>query len=69
MVDLELFQSAQFMTPVARFPVTVKHPDKRLYLQATITNEPLLSTKAESCWLSDVRDMTDERKYIIIQNR
>lgn len=66
--DLELFQTAEYVIPVARFPVSVKHPQERLYLQATVTNEPLLSTKAESCWLSDIHDNNDDKKYDIIQN-
>lgn len=66
--ELELFQSARFVTPVARFPVTVRHIQERMYLQATITNEPLLSTKADNCWLSDINDNNDVRKYNIILN-
>ena len=68
-IQLELFQSERFITPVARFPVTVRHSEDRLYLQATITNEPLLSAMVESCWLSDILDAMDVRKYVIIQNR
>ena len=67
--DLELFQTDQYVVPVARFPVSVKQSRERLYLQATVTNEPLLSTKAESCWLADIHDSSNEKKYDIIQNR
>lgn len=66
--ELELYQSSRYMVSVARFPVTINHLQERLYLQATVTNEPLLSTKADGCWVSDVHDINDERKYDIIQN-
>ena len=69
MFELELYQSSRYMVSVARFPVTINHLQERLYLQATVTNEPLLSTKADGCWVSDVHDINDERKYDIIQNR